>query len=146
MTDPITQHRKINDLELTLRTIQEMLPELSTAQLHKWYAIGHTFVAHVEQEMKATHLHTCKICFIQEWGYRDELPSAWYQKGSAEICFQHEYNESEQLLKDAGFEDDAFFPPEIPSPSLGALKVAMANLPPPPSEVEKTVDELMALL
>lgn len=146
MTDPIKKQTKINDLELTVRTIQEMLPELSTPQLHKWYAIGRTFLAHVEQEMKATQLHTCRICFIEEWGYRDELPVSWYKKGDAEICFQHEYDKSEQLLKDAGYEVDAFFPPEIPEVTLGGLKVAMEHLPPPPSEAEKTLEELMDLI
>ena len=147
MTDPIEQQRKINDLELTVRTIQEMLPDLPTSQLHKWYAIGRTFLAHIEEEMKATQLHTCRICFFEEWGYRDELPVSWYKKGNAEICFQHEYADSERLLKDAGYEDDAFFPPEIPQASVGGLKTHMEkNLPPPKTEEENTLEELMDLL
>lgn len=146
MTDPIKKQTKINDLELTVRTIQEMLPELSTAQLHKWYAIGRTFLAHVEQEMKATQLHTCRICFFEEWGYRDEIPVSWYKKGDAEICFQHEYDQAEKLLKDAGYEVDAFFPPEIPPISVGALKVSMDNLPEAPTEAEQTLEELMDLI
>jgi hypothetical protein len=147
MTDPIEKQKKINDLELTVRTIQEMLPELPTSQLHKWYAIGRTFLAHVEQEMKATCLHTCRICFFEEWGYRDDLPVSWYKKGDAEICFQHEYDQAEKLLKDAGYEVDAFFPPEPAQITPEGLKVHMEkNLPPPATEAEQTLEELMDLI
>lgn len=146
MPDPNPQKR-INDLELTVRTIQEMLPELPTSQLQKWYSIGRTFLAHVEQEMKATHLHTCRICFFEEWGYRDELPSFWYKKGSAEICFKHEYKDAEKLLKDAGYEEDAFFPEEVQPVTVEGLKVHMEkNLPPPKDETEQDYDDLLAEL
>lgn len=147
MTDPVQKQRKINDLELTVRTIQEMLPELSTTQLQKWYSIGRTFLAHVEQEMKATTLHVCRICFFEEWGYRDDLPVSWYKKGEAEICFQHEYDQAEKLLKEAGYEVDAFFPPEQARITPEGLKVHMEkNLPPEKTEEEQTLDELMDLV
>lgn len=139
--------KKINELELTIRTIKEMLPDLSTEQLHKWYAIGTTFIAHVEQEMKATALHTCVLCFFQEWGYRDDLPMSWFQKGDAEICFAHSYEEAEKELKAMNRDTDAFLPPDVAPITVETLKTHMdKNLPPPATEVEQTVDELMALL
>lgn len=143
---PEVPQRKINDLELTVRTIEDMLPDMPTSGLQKWQGIFHTALAKIEKELTATMLHTCQICFFQEYGYRDELPSSWYKKGDAHICFQHEYAESEKLLKDAGFEVDAFFPPEIPAPTLGSLKVAMDNLPPPKDETDQTYDDLLAEL
>jgi hypothetical protein len=142
MTDP----RKINDLELAIRTVDDMLPELSTEQLQKWKGILTGALTKIDKELVATHLHTCQICFLQEWGYRDEMPSAWFRKGGAEICFQHDYVESEKLLKEAGFEVDAFFPVEVFTPSLGSLKILSEQLPPPKTETEHTLDELMALI
>lgn len=137
---------RINDLELTVRTIQEMLPELSTTQLQKWYSIGLTFVAHIEDEMKSTMLHTCKLCFFQEYGYRDELPNGWYGKGDSHICFQHEYEEAAKELKAMGEETDAFLPPDIPIPTVGSLRVQMENLPPPKDETEIAYEDLLAEL
>lgn len=138
--------RKMNDLELTVRTIEEMIPEMPTKSLQKWQGILRTALLKVERELTASFEHTCKICFFQEWGYRDELPSFWYKKGDAEICFKHEYNESEKLLKDAGYEVDAFFPPEIPTVTVDNLKVTMEHMPPPPTEAEQTLEELMDLI
>lgn len=137
---------KVNELELTVRSIEDMLPDLSTERLEKWYAIFHTALAKVKKEMEATCLNTCQICFFQEYGYRNEIPSLWYQKGSAIICFQHEYADAERLLKEAGRETDAFLPPDIATPSVESLKVRMDNLPPPPPEEDKTLEELMALI
>lgn len=145
MNDKYTQ-KKVNELELTVRTIEEMLPEMPTVSLQKWHSIFKTAMLKVEKEMTASCLHTCRICFREEWGYRDELPSHWYIKGSAEICFEHDYNQAEKLLKDAGFVDDAFFPPEVPVVTLEALKVTMDHLPPPPTQAEQTLEELMDLL
>lgn len=136
----------MTDLELTVRTIEDMLPDLPTAGLEKWQGILRTALLKVEKELTASCLHVCKICFLEEWGYRNELPSHWYKKGNAEICFKHEYAESEKLLKDAGYKDDAFFPPEIPEITKGALGVTMNNLPPPPTEADQTLKELMDLL
>jgi hypothetical protein len=136
----------MTDPELAIRTIDGLIPQMSTAQIQKWKGVLSSALAKIDKELTATHLHTCKICFYQEWGYRDELPSAWYQKGEAEICFQHEYNEAEKLLKEAGFVDDAFFPPEIPSPTVGGLTVAMDNLPEKATQTEQTLEELMDLL
>lgn len=136
----------MTELELAVRAIDDMVTDLPTSQLQKWQGILRTALLKVEEELTATHLHTCVICFFKEWGYRDELPSAWYKKGDAEICFQHEYDQAERLLKEAGYEVDAFFPPEVTAPSVGSLKVTMENMPPPPDESEKTLDELMDLI
>lgn len=137
---------KMNELELAVRTIDEMIPEMSTAKLQKWQGILRTALAKVETEMTATMLHTCQICFFQEYGYRDEPPSAWYRKGDAEICFQHDYAQAERLLKDAGREVDAFFPPEVAAPTPGSLKTVLENLPPPPEKHEDSLEELMAMV
>lgn len=146
MTDPIKRQRKINDLELAVRTIDDMLPDMPTPALQKWQGILKTALLKTEKELTATYLHTCKICFFQEWGYRDELPSLWYKKGEAEICFQHEYADAEKLLKDAGHDVDAFFPPEAPAPSVDALKVTMEHMPPTKTETDHAYEELLAEL
>lgn len=146
MTDPIQRQRKINDLELAVRTIDDMLPDMPTPALQKWQGILRSALIKVEKELTNTMLHTCQICFFQEYGYRDELPSAWYKKGDAHICFQHEYAESEKLLKEAGHEVDAFFPPEIPEVTVESLKVTMDNLPPAKTETEQSYEELLAEL
>lgn len=135
----------MTDLELAVRAIDDMLPEMPTPALQKWQAILKTALIKVEKELTNSCLHTCRICFLEEWGYRDELPSSWYKKGDAEICFQHEYNQAEKLLKDAGYEVDAFFPPEIPPVTVGGLKVAMDHLPEKKPE-DETFKELMDLL
>lgn len=137
---------KINELELAVRTIEEMLPDMPTASLQKWQGIFKSALAKVEKEMTTTYLHTCHICFFQEYGYRDESPSAWYRKGDAEICFQHDYSQAERLLKEAGREVDAFFPPETATPSVKSLAVMMEDLPPPPEKHEQSLEELMALI
>lgn len=137
--------KKINELELTVRTIEEMLPDLPTSQLQKWQGIFRTALLKTEKELTATSLHTCVLCFTQEWGYRDDLPTSWYQKGDSEICFSHEYAEAEKELKAMGNDTDAFFPPES-STTVEGLKVTMANMPPPPTETDQTLDELMDLL
>lgn len=136
----------MTDPELTVRSIENWLPDMSTKQIQKWKGIFEGALAKINKELTATLIHTCTICFYQEAGYRDELPSGWYQKGDAECCFQHEYNEAEKLLKEAGREVDAFFPPEIPASSVESLTLRMDNLPPPATEKEQTLDELMAIL
>lgn len=136
----------MTDLELAVRTIDEMVPDMPTESLKKWKGILTTALLKINKELTATQLHTCKICFLEEFGYRDELPVSWYKKGSAEICFQHKYDESEKLLKDAGHEGDAFLPPEVPKTTIESLKTKMNNLPPPTPEAEETLEELMDLL
>lgn len=139
--------QNINDLELAVRTIDDMLSDMPTKSLQKWQGILRSTLVKIEKELTNTYLHTCKICFFQEYGYRDELPSAWYKKGDAEICFQHEYDQAEKLLKDAGYEVDAFFPPEQGKITPEGLMVHMEKkLPPTKSETEQTYDDLLAEL
>ena len=139
--------KRMHEFELTVRTIEDLLPDMSTPSLQKWKGIIHTIELKIDQELKNTTLHQCRICFFSEWGYRDELPSFWYKKGSAEICFKHEYKDAEKLLKDAGYEEDAFFPEEIQPVTVEGLKVHMEkNLPPPKDETEQDYDDLLAEL
>lgn len=138
--------KRINDLELTVRTIEDMLPEMPTKQLQKWQGIFRTALLKTERELTATSLHTCALCFSQEWGYRDDLPTSWFQKGDSEICFNHTYEDAEKQLKAMGNHDDAFFPPEHSPVTVESLKVQMEQLPPPKTEEEHTYEELMAEL
>ena len=138
--------KKINDLELTVRTIEEMIPDMPTSGLQKWQAIFSTALTKVNKELTSTMLHTCRLCFFQEYGYRDELPSGWFGKGDSHICFQHEYEEAAKELKAMGEETDAFLPPDIPTPTVGSLKVQMENLPPPKNETEMAYEDLLAEL
>lgn len=144
--DPMKKQRKINDVELAVRTIEDILPEMPTAQLQKWQGIFRTALLKTEKELTATCLHTCALCFTQEWGYRDDLPVSWYQKGDSEICFSHEYAEAEKELKAMGNDEDAFFPPEIPTVGVENLKVAMEHLPPAKTETEQSYEDLLAEL
>ncbi len=136
----------MTELELAIRTIDEIAPDIPTESLKKWKGILTTALLKINKELTATQLHTCKICLLEEWGYRDELPVSWYKKGSAEICFKHNYADSEKLLKESGYEGDAFFPPEVPKTTIESLKTKMNNLPPPTPEAEQTLEELMDLL
>lgn len=146
MPDP-NPKKRINDLELTVRTIEDLLPEMPTSGLQKWQGILRTTLAKVEKELTATKLHTCRLCFFEEWGYRDELPSFWYGKGDSVICFQHTYEEADKELKSMGEETDAFLPPDIAPTTVEGLKVHMEkNLPPPKTSVDQDLDELMAMI
>lgn len=136
----------MTDLELTVRTIEDMLPDMSTAQLQKWKGILQSALIKIDKELTAVSLHTCVICFHEEWGYRDDLPISWYKKGNAEICFQHEYDKAEELLRGAGWTDDAEEPVEIEPVGVENLRVAMDHLPEPPPEEEQTLKELMDLV
>lgn len=139
--------KKINDLELTVRTIEEMLPDMPTSGLQKWQGILRTALTKVEKELTATTLHTCRLCFFQEYGYRDELPSGWFGKGDSHICFQHSFEEAAKELDAMGEETDAFLPPDVAPVTVEGLKVHMEkNLPPAKTEEEHTYDELMAML
>ena len=144
---PEVPQKKINDLELTVRTIEEMLPDLPTKQLQKWQGIFKTALLKTEKELTAVSLHTCALCFFEEWGYRDDLPVSWYKKGDAEICFSHSYEDAEKELKAQKRDTDAFFPPEQAAVTVEGLKVHMdKNLPPPATEAEQTLEELMDLI
>jgi len=80
----------MTDLERTVRTIEEMLPRLSTSRLQKWKGILTTALIKINRELEAVQEHTCSICLFKEYGYRDELPVGWHKKGDSIICFNHE--------------------------------------------------------
>lgn len=81
----------MNDLELAVRTIDEHAPQMSTEALQKWHSILRTALIKVEKELTAGAFHTCDMCFMQECGYRDEMPIAWHRVDGVIACFQHEY-------------------------------------------------------
>lgn len=144
---PEVPKKKINELELTVRTIEEIIPDMPTAGLQKWRSIFHTALLKIDRELTSSCIHQCRVCFREEWGYRDELPSFWYKKGNAELCFEHEYKDAERLLKDAGYsDDDAQAEPEVQPATVEGLKVQMEHMPPPPTETEQTLEDLMDLL
>lgn len=89
----------MNDLELAVRTIENIIPEMPTKALQKWLGILNTAAIKIERELQASSEHTCNACLFKEWGYRDELPIGWRQKNETVICFNHEEAEAEKLLK-----------------------------------------------
>ena len=146
MTNKIPQKR-MHEFELTVRTIEDLLPDMPTSGLQKWKAIVHTLELKIDEELKNTKLHTSRLSFFQEWGYRDELPSFWYGKGDSVICFQHTYEEATKALNEMGEETDAFLPEEPQPVTVEGLKVHMEkNLPAPKSEQEQDYADLLAEL
>lgn len=113
----------MNNLELAVRTIESILPEMPTKGLQKWKGILTTALVKIEAELEAVAEHTCGVCLVKEFGYRTELPVGWREKGDLIICFNHEDAEIAKLLKEA----------------LDADK-------PEPVNAEETLDELMALI
>ena len=142
----MTDQQKISDLELTVRTIDNLIPDMPTKALQKWSSIFQTTLLKINRELTATNIHTCVICFHEELGYRDDLPVSWYKKGNAEICFQHEYSKAEELLRGAGWVDEANEPIEIEPIDVENLKVTMKQLPPVKTEEEATLEELLSLV
>lgn len=113
----------MTDLELAVRTIEDLLPDMPTKNLQKWKGILTTALIKIEQELEAVSEHVCSVCLFKEYGYRMELPIAWREKGDVKICFKHEDAEVAEMLK-KGLEAEA----------------------PEPINQEETIDELMALL
>lgn len=113
----------MNDLELAVRTIEDILPEMPTKGLQKWKGILTTALLKIEDELNASQEHVCGVCLFKEFGYRTDLPVGWREKGDLTICFNHEDNEVAELLKKA----------------LDADK-------PEPVNTEKTLEELMAMI
>lgn len=136
----------MSDLELAVRTIESVIPDMPTDGLQKWKSILQTAILKIDKELTSTTCHTCVICFFEEWGYRDELPVSWYKKGGAVICFNHEYSKAEELLRANGWVSDADEPIEIANPSQESIKLHMKSLPPQKTESESTLEELMELL
>lgn len=113
----------MNDLELAVRTIESILPDMPTKGLQKWKGILTTALVKIEAELEAVAEHTCGVCLFKEFGYRTELPVSWRERGDLVICFNHEDNEIADLLKKA----------------LDADK-------PEPVDTEKTLEDLLAIL
>jgi hypothetical protein len=113
----------MNDLELAVRTIENILPEMPTKGLQKWKGILTTALVKIEAELDTVAEHTCTICLFKEFGFRTELPVGWRERGDLVICFQHEDAEVAEAMQKA----------------LDADK-------PEPVNTEKTLDELMAIL
>ena len=111
---------QINDLELAVRTIEDLLPEMPTKSLQKWQGIFTTALVKLEAEMQSTQMHTCSVCGFEEYGFRTEMPVAWREKGDIKICFQHEDKEV-----------------------ADALATALEADKPKPVDVEGTLNELL---
>lgn len=107
----------MSDLELTVRTIDGMLPDMPTKSLQKWHAILSTTLLKIEAELHAVSEHVCSICLFKEFGYRNELPIGWQKKDDVEICFMHDNG-------------------DIPKPQLDNKPVS----------IDETMEELLAIL
>lgn len=113
----------MNELELAVRTIEEILPDIPTKGLQKWKGILTTALIKIDAELESVKEHACGVCLFKEFGYRTELPIGWREKGDLIICWHHEDTEiADQLSK--------------------ALKADE----PEPVDTEQTLDELMALV
>lgn len=91
---------KMTDIELAIRTVEEVIPHMSTEDLQKWQGILNTAVVKIEKELVAVCQHTCEICFAQEYGYRNELPIAWHSTAGIKSCFKHEYDEVKKIAEE----------------------------------------------
>lgn len=91
----------MNDLELAVRTIEDMLPEMPTKGLQKWKSILETALVKIETELCANSEHTCGVCLLKEFGYRTELPVGWREHGDLTVCFHHEDADVAALLEEA---------------------------------------------
>lgn len=90
----------MSELELAVRTIEDNLDQLPTKSLQKWKGILESALVKIDDELNATIMRTCGVCGFEEYGYRDELPVAWREKGDLVICFKHEDEEvAEQIEK-----------------------------------------------
>lgn len=114
----------MSDLELAVRTIEELLPDMPTKAIQKWLGILNTAAVKCEQELASTMMHRCGVCGSEEYGYRTEMPVGWREKGDLVICFNHEDDEVAKLLKEAIATD---------------TEESETN-------AEETLDELMALI
>lgn len=113
----------MNDLELAVRTIENLLPDLPNKSLQKWHGILTTALVKIETEMNSTKMHACGVCGFEEYGYRAEVPVGWRERGDLTICFNHEDNEVAELLQKAVDADT-----------------------PEPVNTEETLEELMAMI
>lgn len=91
----------MTDLELAVRTIENLLPDMPTKQLQKWKGIFTTALIKLEDELNSTQMHTCGVCGAEEYGYRTDLPIGWREAGDLVICFNHEDNEIANKVEEA---------------------------------------------
>lgn len=87
---------KPGELELAIRTIEDMLPAMPTKNLLKWKGIFASALVKVDAELQAVQEHTCTVCLFKEFGFRTELPVGWREHGDLVVCFNHE---DEQIAK-----------------------------------------------
>lgn len=91
----------MSDLELAVRTIEKILPDMPTNQLTKWKGVFTSALVKLEDELNSTMMHKCGVCGSEEYGHRSELPIGWREVGDLVLCFNHEDNEAATQLKDA---------------------------------------------
>lgn len=89
----------MTDLELAVRTIEDILPEMPTAGIQKWLAILNTAAMKCEAELNSTIMHQCTACGFEEYGYRTELPVGWRGKYDTQVCFNHTEKEVDSWLQ-----------------------------------------------
>ena len=97
----------MTELELAVRTIENILPEMPTKGIQKWKGILETALVKIDAELEAVAEHTCGVCAAKEFGYRTELPAGWRERGDLIICFQHEDSEIAKVLEEAIAADEA---------------------------------------
>lgn len=113
----------MNDLELAVRTVEDILPDMPTKGLYKWKGILESAIAKIDRELDSAQMHACGVCGFEEYGHRTELPVGWRERGDLVLCFKHEDKEIAEILEKA----------------IEADK-------PEPVDTEDTLEELMAQL
>ncbi len=91
----------MHKFELAVRSVEEILPQLSTEKIQKWKGILTSALIKIDSELESTSEHICDVCLLKEFGYRTELPIGWRQRGDLTICFNHEDNEIAEVLEKA---------------------------------------------
>ena len=92
---------KPGELELAIRTIEDMLPTMPTKNLLKWKGIFTSALVKVDAELQTTQMHKCMVCGFEEYGFRTELPVGWREHGDLVVCFGHEDEEIAEALQKA---------------------------------------------
>lgn len=89
----------MSDLELAVRGIEQIIPDLSDEKLNKWHGILTTALLKIEGEMRTVAEHICSVCLAKEYGHRDSLPVGWREHGDLKLCFGHEDKEIADALE-----------------------------------------------
>lgn len=113
----------MTELELAVRTIEDIIPDMPTKGLEKWKGILTTALVKIEAELEAVAEHVCGVCLYKEFGYRKELPVGWRERGDLTICWDHKDSEVGDMLQ-KGLEAEA----------------------PAPVNTEEALEDLMAIL